>query len=316
VKAKWAILTLFGLGCSWIADEPGDPIFNPGVPPKPLTFFVIGDWGRRGEDVQRRVAAAMNARAAIDRPVFIISTGDNFYDDGVTSLQDLSFAESFENIYTGENIKDVPWYVTLGNHDYYGSPDVEIAYSKVNPAWNLPARYHTHVQTLPDGGKVRFIFLDTSPWVTSYYGSSSLGPKLKKQDTVRQRKWLDSLTRLDNTDWEIVAGHHHIYTGGDRRGDYNPVQKRLEHLFEKNKVDVYFCGHEHDLQHLKNPERHTHYFVSGAGSELRETGRIAETLFAASIQGFVTARVTKDTLEVDMIDYQGRVLHHAEIVKE
>jgi hypothetical protein len=42
----------------------------------------IGDWGREGNENQRRAAALMARVAACMPPKFVISTGDNFYPRG------------------------------------------------------------------------------------------------------------------------------------------------------------------------------------------------------------------------------------------
>ena len=39
---------------------------------------------------------------------FVISTGDNFYDNGLTSLHDPLFQDSFTNIYTAPSLQK-PW---------------------------------------------------------------------------------------------------------------------------------------------------------------------------------------------------------------
>src|SRR5688500_13514028 len=53
-----------------------------------LDFIIVGDWGRQGEYFQKAVADQMsNAATSLDLD-FVISTGDNFYPDGVASVQD------------------------------------------------------------------------------------------------------------------------------------------------------------------------------------------------------------------------------------
>ena len=53
-----------------------------------LQFYVIGDWGRNGEERQRDLAIVMDSAAHHVEPDFIISTGDNIYPDGVASVND------------------------------------------------------------------------------------------------------------------------------------------------------------------------------------------------------------------------------------
>ena len=40
---------------------------------------------------------------------FVISTGDNFYDNGLTDINDPAFDESFINIYTAPSLQ-TQWY--------------------------------------------------------------------------------------------------------------------------------------------------------------------------------------------------------------
>ena len=40
---------------------------------------------------------------------FIISTGDNFYDNGLTGVNDPAFQQSFTNIYKAPSLQK-PWY--------------------------------------------------------------------------------------------------------------------------------------------------------------------------------------------------------------
>lgn len=40
---------------------------------------------------------------------FVLSTGDNFYDNGLTGIHDTNFVESFTNIYTAKSLQK-QWY--------------------------------------------------------------------------------------------------------------------------------------------------------------------------------------------------------------
>jgi tartrate-resistant acid phosphatase type 5 len=286
---------------------------NDTLNPQPLRFYVMGDWGRMGSPNQLMVASQMNDWTTNENPKFIVATGDNFYEVGVTDTNDPHWQGSFEKVYNGANLISKPWYVALGNHDYAGNPDAEIAYHNLSPRWNMPSRFYSFVETLGDGGRIRFIFADTSPFEKSYYQAADLKDKISVQDTTRQKKWLDSLTSLNDVDWKIVVGHHHFYTGGLRKNDVNSVRSSLEPVFVKNRVDIYFGGHEHDLQHLKAADKPTHYFISGAGSDIRPTGMIPESLFAISTQGFMSVSVRKKTIEVNVVSYEGIILYSASL---
>jgi metallophosphoesterase superfamily enzyme len=102
-----------------------------------LHFFVVGDWGRNGEEHQRNVAIMMSEAAKVVEPEFIISTGDNIYPNGVASVQDPLWMSSFENVYKEHNLFCI-WNVVLGNHDYRGNVQAEIDYSGISRRWNMP----------------------------------------------------------------------------------------------------------------------------------------------------------------------------------
>ncbi|XP_024032456.1 purple acid phosphatase 17-like, partial [Morus notabilis] len=101
-----------------------------------LSFLVIGDWGRRGSFNQSEVAFQMGKvgeKLDID---FVVSTGDNFYDNGLTSEQDPTFEESFSKIYTANSLQK-QWYSVLGNHDYRGDAEAQLSpfLRKVDSRW-------------------------------------------------------------------------------------------------------------------------------------------------------------------------------------
>jgi tartrate-resistant acid phosphatase type 5 len=84
-----------------------------------LTFIVIGDWGRNGLKNQSEVATSMGKWCQQYGPCdFVISTGDNMYQDGVKDEHAEQFATSFENVYIQPGLEGLRWYVVLGNHDY------------------------------------------------------------------------------------------------------------------------------------------------------------------------------------------------------
>ena len=60
----------------------------------------------------------------------------------------------------------------------------------------------------------------------------------------------------------------------------------VRRLLEKYKVDVYVCGHDHDLQ-LLGPVSGAYYIVTGIGSKSRNTSYGATTIFAETGLGFV-----------------------------
>lgn len=279
-----------------------------------INFIVVGDWGRNGKYHQKDVATQMGLYADSTLLNFVISTGDNFYIKGVRSIRDSKWKKSFENIYTAKSLY-VPWYVCFGNHDYMGNVDAQLKYSKKSNRWKTTERYYSFEHNIPGSNeKILFAFIDTNPF------DGSMNPRfhsdLKKQDTTAQKKWLNETLAKSKCKWKIVVGHHPLFTTGERRGIMLDVRKSFQSIFETYKVDAYFAGHEHDLQHQK-PTGHTHYFVSGAGSKLRPVSKDPTmTQFAISEHGFMLVRLSQDSLNLRVINHLGKKLYGFDLIKK
>jgi acid phosphatase len=281
-------------------------LFAAGTQTGGLNFLVLGDWGRNGEKDQMDVARQMGIAAQAVDAKFVISVGDNFYENGVKSVDDPQWKSSFEKVYTVPSLQ-VPWWVALGNHDYHGSCDAQIAYSKTSQRWNLPARYFTHTEKIDAANVVEFFFLDTTPMAEAADDKAVSPHELKHQDPAEQVVWLEAALAASVAPWKIVIAHHPVYSGGSHGG----TPYIIEHVFpllEKYGVQVYFNGHDHDLQHLQAGK--VNLFCSGAGSKPRQTHLTAHTKFAkGDCSGFVAASLTESQLEVRMIDDQGKLLY-------
>jgi 3',5'-cyclic AMP phosphodiesterase CpdA len=270
-----------------------------------VRFIVIGDWGRQGKEGQKETAEQMGKTAAGMDADFIISTGDNFYDNGVLSTNDTLWKKSFEDIYTSPALMK-PWYVVLGNHDYRGDVSAQISYTQISSRWKMFNRYFVVDTSLHDV-KIRLVCIDTSPLIKQYYQNQKYKASVEGQDTASQWRWLDSILLSSTADWTIVVGHHPVYSAGTKHGNTVELIERLKPLLEKNQVRAYFAGHEHDLQHLKGGE--VNYFISGAGSALRPSGKNEWSLFSQSVNGFLTVSVTKTLMNAAFINLHGDTIY-------
>lgn len=288
--------------------------------PNSLNFIVMGDWGRFGEDHQIPVAKQMGITAKEINRDFIISTGDNFYPVGVASEHDPQWKSSYEDIYTDFSLH-WNWYPVLGNHDYAGNPDAQVAYSKISRRWNMPSRYYSETFNIngDPNQQVLIAFIDTNPLIPEFYKSKQYGKNVISQDSTAQKKWLiKTLTTAPKTvKWKLVIGHHPLYTATLKRResyDTKAVRKSLKPLFDKYEVDAYIAGHDHDLQHLL-PEGKTNYFVSGSASESTAIDTLPISKLASSEYGFMVFSVLADALHVQAINEKGEVLYTTEIKK-
>lgn len=264
-----------------------------------IAFFVIGDWGTGGK-LQRKVAHAMAAKQERDSAIAVLTTGDNFYGMGVSGVDDIQWKRKFEDMYARDRL-DIPFYATLGNHDYGQDPDAQVRYTGrklpdgSTTRWHLPARYWTKTFSSERGGfRVRVIGLETQTLIGA-------GAEPRK----RQLAWLDSVLSSAREEWIFVTGHHTIYSNGVY-GNTLGMIRNVAPLLEKYKVDAYLCGHEHDLQLLK-PVNGVQYIVSGGGSGARDVRWAANTIYAATNGGVVWLQVNADAMLVQFLDAEGAV---------
>lgn len=285
------------------------------IDPSAVNFIVMGDWGRNGEDHQKLVAEQMGKVASAASVDFIVATGDNFYPRGVASEFDPLWRYSFEDIYTDFSLQ-WDWYPVLGNHDYGGNPDAQVAYSKISRRWQMPARYYSKLINVGDGAQILLAFVDTCPLIKGYYKGE--GHHVHDQDSTAQKKWLEETLRNapPTVKWKLVVGHHPMYTGGSRteNHDTRSIRQSLQPLFEKYKVDAYLAGHEHSLQHHLT-KFGTHHFVSGAASEVTPVRMLPISKFVASQYGFMLFSVQPDQMLIQVIDYSGKMIYATTLKK-
>eukprot|EP00743_Colponemidia_sp_Colp-15_P000896 GILK01000989.1.p1 GENE.GILK01000989.1~~GILK01000989.1.p1 ORF type:complete len:324 (-),score=52.50 GILK01000989.1:99-926(-) len=209
----------------------------------------------------------------------VISSGDNFYDSGVTSVNDKQWRESFEDVYTAPSLQ-VPWHACLGNHDHqYNRWKHQIEYSSTSSRWKMLDRYY-FVDFDYSTFRIRYIFIDTTPLIKSYQTRFGFdGDALRALDSSgEQMRWLNQTLRGSSAQFNIVVGHHPVYSAS-KHGDTDELTDILLPVLNDNNVTAYISGHDHNLQYLTRtfPEsspsspsvsNHTlHQFVTGAGSK-------------------------------------------------
>lgn len=190
-----------------------------------LHFIVVGDQGR-GNDEQKKVAESMARYCNFENGMnpqklpcqFIIGTGDNIYDNGVTDVNDVQFKTKFEDIYVQDSLKNLDWYFVLGNHDYRTNPEAQISYSQVSKRWKMPKQFYNFEKTSTENKfKVSFVMLDTNPFVNKYFSDSRANQTALVQqrafnnDQIKMVENILSANMNKNDSWNLVVGHHPLY---------------------------------------------------------------------------------------------------------
>jgi hypothetical protein len=275
---------------------------------KAFNFIIVSDWGWNGEKYQQVVADQMAKTADSIHTKFIVSCGDNFQLSGVASTQDPLWMINFENVYKAFSLQ-VEWFPVLGNHDYKGSTQAEIDYSKISRRWRLTDHYYTFAKKINDSISARFIFLDTPPFVTEYQKNHNGYPDIEKQDTDKEIKWLNDVLVNSKEQMILVFGHHPVYSASKTHGDTPEMIERVKPLLEKYHAQFYFCGHDHDFQHLHEKDGTVDYIVTGTGGEPRPCSTNEKSIFSKSEPGFSVVSLKGNTISVCFVGVRGNMIY-------
>jgi acid phosphatase type 7 len=228
-----------------------------------LDFVVFGDSGM-GTSQQAKIAY----QVSLKKPEFIMHVGDNVYDRGRISQYLSRFWSCYDNAEiaspkTGAPImRSAPWYVALGNHDIDGAdlaayPDGMAAcyffYWPNNGPPNLKARpplgksadriaafqkavgdrFPGCLNYSFDNGPAHFLCLDANRYINV-------------QDPAL-RDWVTADLAASRLPWKFVFFHQPGFSDSKKHFEEQRM-RALSPIFQKNGVDMVFCGHVHNYQ--------------------------------------------------------------------
>jgi len=279
-----------------------------GGPKREVNILSMGDIAQVGPG-QARVAAAMekHVRASGRSYDALFTAGDNFYMK-LSGVDDPTWRTLFEEMYNPA-VLNFPFYVALGNHDYEKLDDgrlkweIEMAYARANPTsrWKLPAKwYRVDLPAGADGGEPLVTVLVFDSYKTA----------LGEAAWAEQLAWLKrELERPRRSRWLVAVAHHPLYSNGNH-GDNGVMQREVGPLFREHGVDLYICGHDHDLQHLEMPDARTSFMLVGGGGASTRPMRVdARGPFSRALQGFADLSFTPQRVTVRYIGVDGSVVH-------
>jgi hypothetical protein len=256
---------------------------------------------------------------------FVINTGDNFYYCGIENLTDPLISSDFTDLFGKINI---PWYSSLGNHDYGFNPEIQLQLPNVIPNWVLDNRYYNKRLVFNDT-IINLIVLDTSPCVNDYRSNDkskwdpcglefpTCGPEpgicafhdnIISQNCNDQLIWFNNtINNISNNEWTIVVGHH--------RADQIDVED-FNSILENNKIHLYINGHVHALQHYQYKGQ-SKYITTGAGSMVmvgkNNINHLSKDIWRHEDTGFTSHIINGTELETYFINKNGKIIYNFKI---
>jgi UDP-2,3-diacylglucosamine pyrophosphatase LpxH len=247
-------------------------------------FAVVADTGSGNinQYAVGRALARYHQKSPFDR---ILLAGDNIYTNGEFSKIKEAFAIPYKDLLD----RGVKFYASLGNHDVRSANgDLQVAY----PQFNMQGkRYYTH------GTKdVKFFVLETNEIVDSM-----------SAERMAQLAWLDRELGASKAKWNIVYGHHNIYSAGVYK--INAIMERdVTPILKKHNVKLWINGHDHNYQRSQPIDGITYLVCGGGGATLYPVEAQSWTAFAQQVHSFGVVEVYADQLLITGIDSKSEII--------
>jgi hypothetical protein len=291
---------------------------NQAVSSKPHThevdyLFALGDTGS-GNSNQLAVARAMTNQAkqvsgeAPDGSIIhvkgILHLGDIIYPKGEGDKVD----QLVHQMYAPLTQLNIPFLFSLGNHDMMTHQGQD-----VSTALKLPKE--TYYNTLISKNLEVFA-INTSTFSVD----------------KAQQQWLKNSLSKSSSAWQLVFGHHPLYSTGAHGHDGDLVQLRntLEPILVNQGVEVYLSGHDHNYERFAQdfnqatPAKtlpYLHVVSGGGGAYLRnkrampKTGSVfPETMhYNHALYHFLDLQVSDCTFNLQARNTQGQAFDAVEL---
>jgi len=275
-----------------------------------FTFITLGDSRPDGASSPPS-QGALDVAAEIGQHSFDLAlhTGDIVNSGGICPGDDSSwnqYIRAYFDLYR-ENMGDIPFYPSVGNHELNGG---SCGYQGYTDVYYLPGNglsgdeeeYYSF-----DWGNTHFVALDTNQ---DYSAGST------------QYNWLVNDLQASTQPWKFVFFHHPPYSSGSH-GSTSEVQTHLVPIFETYGVDVVFSGHDHHYERtcpLLNDACTTpqdggvvYYVTGGGGAPLYPVSGDWFTAYSDSLNHFLNVEVNDCRLRLDAIDTNGHIFDSYEI---
>jgi 3',5'-cyclic AMP phosphodiesterase CpdA len=247
-------------------------------------FAVLADTGT-GSVNQYAVGRALAQYHQKNPFDTILLAGDNIYTNGEFTHIKKKFSDPYQELLQ----RGVKFYASLGNHDVRTmNGGWQVAY----PEFNMQDQhYYMHGR-----GDVRFFVLNTNDIINP-----------NSPERVKQLDWLDRALTASKAKWNIVYGHHNIYSAGVYEINQAMV-KDVTPILKKHNVRLWINGHDHNYQRSKPIYGTTYMVCGGGGAKLYPVKPQSWTAFAQSVYSFGIVEVYQDQIMLTGIDTQGEII--------
>ncbi len=234
--------------------------FKTGVSPGSSNFkvWVTGDYGvsALGHPDQISVRNAYLTHVGATPADFWIWLGDNAYSSGTAT----EYTDNVFNVHT-ELLKSLPFFPSLGNHDYGNQP--YLSASTLTTNWE-----YFNAFTMPTNAELGGVVSGTEKYYSYNYGNAHFvvidswgAPSIVGGAMYN---WLQSDLQANTKKFVVCYFHNPPYTKGTHDSDNNiidlpsfDIRQNILTLMENNNVDLVLAGHSHIYERSNLIRGHT-----------------------------------------------------------
>jgi hypothetical protein len=258
--------------------------------PAPFRFVGFGDTRTR-HDVHQRIVG----RIIPEKPLFVINTGD-LVSDGTKASEWPPFFKI-----NHELMRTTPYYAVLGNHE----KNAKMFFDAFRQSEKQ--RYSSFTV-----GDVLFLMLDSEA------PNEAAEADAHKTYMTDQKAWVEkTLNENKSVGFVIACFHKPLYSvKKSRLAETTERREFWGDLFERNGVQVVFCGHDHYYLHAAHGG--CHYITSGGGGAPLydiDANPQPDTVKAVKIEHFSVIDVALDKATFKVIDIDGHEIDRFEVAK-
>jgi acid phosphatase type 7 len=273
----------------------------PDDPEATVRFLVLGDYGAGNTAEMDVREAMMQYRETAD---FLVTTGDNAYSNGTYGQWQANVFEPYQHMLTR-----VPFFPTLGNHDYYVE-DAEPALRNLFLPENADVVEDVERYWSTDWGPIHLVGLDSE---------DPLDRITEDVEDDDERDWFEDDLAQNDRPWTIVSYHRPMRTNTVGRNGDEQVLDYLVPTIEEYEVPLVVQGHDHNYarfvamqggQPLDAEVGGTTYVITGGGGAGLydiEVGKDELQLIGVKTLNFMYGTLEGCTLKMEAIDATGAV---------
>lgn len=248
-----------------------------------VRFDVLGSSGVASE-AQHTIAAEMK----IDKPDFILHTGDVVFPRGALCHYGLRYFGPYEDLVGDSPVTPAPGEIDLKAADGRAFRET---FELGDESEAQTPLYHSF-----DYGPVHIVVLDSE----RYERGDQAGIEM-------QRTWLTADLRATTLPWTVVVIHQPLYSSTAGAAN-DEITADLGPVFASGGVDLVLSGHARNYERFQPGDGITYVVSGGGGAKLQPLGKERTSVAAASVHHFLSIEASPEQLGVRVIADNGTVI--------